>query len=103
MKLRRLLMHLDAIVIKSKDNVATALRDIEAEERVVVGIGKKNRKVLVREAISFGHKFAVSDIKKGEDIFKYGEIMGRATRPIPSGTHAHIQNIESLRGRGDLK
>jgi altronate dehydratase small subunit len=45
----------------------------------------------------------VGDISKGLDILKYGEVIGRATKNIASGTHAHIHNIESLRGRGDLK
>ena len=56
----------------------------------------------VREAISLGHKFAVEDISRGRDIIKYGEVMGRATASIKKGAHAHVQNIESLRGRGDL-
>jgi len=34
-------------------------------------------------------------------ILKYGEVIGRATRDIEAGAHAHVQNIESLRGRGD--
>jgi altronate dehydratase small subunit len=57
----------------------------------------------MKESIEYGHKFAVIDISKGSDIIKYGEVMGRATAHIPQGTHAHVHNIESLRGRGDLK
>ena len=29
-------------------------------------------------------------------------LIGRATTEIGAGRHAHVQNIESLRGRGDL-
>ena len=96
-------MKIDAIVINEKDNVATALRDLEPEERVRIGIADKSKEFPVREHIPFGHKFAVGDILKGLDIVKYGEVIGRATMDIASGTHAHIHNIESLRGRGDLK
>jgi altronate dehydratase small subunit len=96
-------MKIDAIMITEKDNVATALRDIRSKERVNIGIGEKNRQILIQENIPYGHKFAVTEIKKGENILKYGEVIGRATRDILSGTHAHIQNIESLRGRGDLE
>ena len=56
----------------------------------------------MQEDISYGHKFAVRDIRAGDSILKYGETIGRATEDIPSGRHAHIHNIESLRGRGDL-
>jgi altronate dehydratase small subunit len=96
-------MKIDAIMIIEKDNVATALRDIQSKERVNIGIGEKNRQILIQENIPYGHKFAVTDIKRGENILKYGEVIGRTTKDIPSGTHAHIQNIESLRGRGDLE
>jgi altronate dehydratase small subunit len=59
--------------------------------------------VRVRQSIPFGHKLALTDIPTGTDILKYGEVMGRATQEIPAGAHAHIHNIESLRGRGDLE
>ena len=96
-------MKTDAIMIKEQDNVATALRDIQPDEKAVIGIGERDKQVLIQEYIPYGHKFAVKNIRKGENILKYGEIIGRATRNIPSGAHAHIQNIESLRGRGDLE
>ena len=95
-------MTIDAIMIKEIDNVATALRDIQPGEEVTIGKGEEKRRFRVEGSIPYGHKFAVKDIQQGEDILKYGEIIGRATHNIPLGTHAHIQNIESLRGRGDL-
>ncbi len=95
-------MKTDAIVIKETDNVATALRDIQPGEEVNIGMGEEGKLVRVQGPIPYGHKFAVKDIAQGEDIIKYGEVIGRATDNIPFGTHAHIQNIESLRGRGDL-
>jgi len=94
-------MAADALIINGEDNVATAIRDIRAEEEVRVAVGTSEKVVMVKEPIPYGHKFAVRDIDKGEHIIKYGEVMGRATRAIGSGYHAHIQNIESLRGRGD--
>jgi altronate dehydratase small subunit len=96
-------MKIDAIMIKPLDTVATALRDIQAGEKVFVGTDENKIQVKIKEAIQYGHKFAVRDICQGSDILKYGEIIGRSTKDIESGTHAHIQNIESLRGRGDLE
>jgi altronate dehydratase small subunit len=95
-------MKTDAIGIKETDNVATALRDIQPGEEANVAMGQEERRVSIQNAIPYGHKFAVRDIARGEDIIKYGEVIGRATKDIAFGTHAHIQNIESLRGRGDL-
>ncbi len=82
--------------------MATSLRDIEAKERVAVGLGEGLKELSLRDRIPYGHKFAVMDISKGKEIIKYGEVIGRATQDIEAGEHAHIQNIESLRGRGDL-
>lgn len=96
-------MKIDAIVIKPADNVATALRDIRAGESVAVSIGESRKQVNVTENVAFGHKFAMLDIPEGKNIIKYGEVIGRATQAIREGAHAHIQNIESLRGRGDLE
>ena len=96
-------MKIEAIVINEKDNVATALRDIRTGETISVGLGDRTKKILIINTIPYGHKFAIKDISKGENIFKYGEIMGRATQDIAVGAHAHTQNIESLRGRGDLE
>jgi altronate dehydratase small subunit len=96
-------MRTDAILIHDKDNVAVALRDIHENEEIVIGKENSSFQMRVSEAIPFGHKFAVHYLEKDEAIIKYGEVIGRTTVAIPAGTHAHIHNIESLRGRGDLK
>jgi altronate dehydratase small subunit len=96
-------MRHDAIMIKAEDNVATALRDLQAGQTCQIAAGKEIRGITIKEPIAYGHKFAVVDIPKGTDIIKYGEVMGRATAHISAGSHAHIHNIESLRGRGDLE
>jgi len=95
-------MKRDAIVIKKQDNVATALRNLERNDVASVGVGDETVSVTLVDSVEFGHKFAIRDIPAGEDILKYGEVIGRATADIPCGAHAHVQNIESLRGRGDL-
>ena len=92
-----------ALIISSIDNVATAIADIEPGEVVSLKIGEETRQVNIRERIPFGHKFALKKIRKGESIVKYGEKIGRATQDIESGFHVHIHNVESLRGRGDIK
>ena len=95
-------MKYDAIMIKPEDNVAMALRDLSPDTRCRVHSGRDSLVVRVSGPISYGHKFAVIRIERGTDIIKYGEVMGRATAAIEAGEHAHVHNIESLRGRGDL-
>ena len=45
--------------------------------------------------IPAGHKFALRDIKKGEYIIKYGEIIGRATKDVKKGEWVHTHNVKS--------
>ena len=45
--------------------------------------------------IPAGHKYALRDIKKGETVIKYGQIIGRATADIKSGDWVHTHNVKS--------
>jgi altronate dehydratase small subunit len=92
---------LKAIVMKPVDNVATVVEEISPGTEVVLAVGGDEKAVRVLDRIAFGHKFATKDIKKGETIRKYGEVIGIATRDIEAGRHVHIHNLESTRGRGD--
>ena len=47
-----------------------------------------------------GHKYALTDIKKGENIIKYGNPIGHATEDIKKGEHVHTHNVKTnLDGR----
>lgn len=100
---RRKVMLIDALIINEKDNVATALRPLEPGTEAHLRIGEEIRIQSINEKIPYGHKFAVCKIEKYAVIIKYGEIIGEAFQEIRPGCHAHIQNIKSLRGRGDLR
>ena len=91
-----------AIVIDLKDNVATLLADVYANDVVQIMMGDKTTETKVQERIQFGHKFAMKKISKGQNVVKYGEVIGQATQDIVEGQHVHVHNVESLRGRGDL-
>lgn len=96
-------MAIDAIVLHDTDNVATAVQELKAGQKAEVRLGRELNLFTVQEDIPYGHKFAFRSIICGEDILKYGEVIGRATSDIQAGHHAHVQNIESLRGRGDQR
>lgn len=66
---------MNTVVIDGKDNVGVSL----------TGDGD----------IPAGHKYALRDIKKGESVIKYGEIIGRATADIKSGEWVHTHNVKS--------
>jgi altronate dehydratase small subunit len=89
------------VMMKPYDKVATALMDIPAGATVQVTCLDKTYTVTLKDAIRFGHKFAIVPIAKGEDIVKYGEVIGMATCDIATGEHVHVHNLEGKRGRGD--
>lgn len=45
--------------------------------------------------LSNGHKYADRDIKKGENIIKYGYPIGHAVEDIKKGDHVHTHNIKT--------
>ncbi|MDI6600766.1 MAG: UxaA family hydrolase [Thermoanaerobacteraceae bacterium] len=87
------------IIINDKDNVAIALTDLPAGKEIKAG----NDVIIVQESIPYGHKVALKDISKGEEIIKYGEVIGAAVENIKKGSHVHTHNMAGLRGRGDEK
>ena len=42
-----------------------------------------------------GHKYALFDIKKGENVIKYGNPIGHATEDIKKGEHIHTHNMKT--------
>jgi len=42
-----------------------------------------------------GHKYALCDIKKGENIIKYGNPIGHAAENIKKGEHIHSHNLKT--------
>jgi len=96
-------MKIDAILLNQKDNVATAVQALTPGTMARIRSGDAIVGCLICETIPYGHKFAVADITTQSEIYKYGEVIGRSTQPIGKGCHAHVQNIESLRGRGDRR
>ena len=42
-----------------------------------------------------GHKYALCDIKCGENIIKYGNPIGHATEDIKKGDHVHSHNVKT--------
>ena len=86
-----------AMVLNPRDNVAVALRDLKAGEEVEVTSGGEVLVVQLLSDVPFGHKFALAEIKKGEQVIKYGEVIGIATRDIKRGEHVHVHNVRSAR------
>ena len=84
-----------ALVLDDSDNVAVALRDLKPGDVVNVFLGDMIKVVKIRDKVPKGHKFAIKNIKKGEKILKYGEVIGIASKNILEGEHVHVHNVTS--------
>lgn len=91
-----------AIIINTKDNVATALADLKAGDSVELEIHGKMQSIRLTDDIPFGHKFSLFQIERGSPVIKYGEVIGVSTIAVKPGDYVHIHNVASARGRGDL-
>ena len=79
------------LLLASGDNIAVATAELAAgTEREIAG-----RKVLLRDRLDIGHKFAIQPIRTGERIVKYGAPIGSASRDIAAGEYVHTHNINS--------
>ncbi|GAB6155168.1 UxaA family hydrolase [Desulfosporosinus burensis] len=94
-------MKKQAVVINPKDNVATVVEDISASTIIHFFVGQSEQSLQLLQDIPLGHKFAIQEIKVGEEILKYSESIGLATTLIRPGQHVHVHNMETRRGRRD--
>jgi altronate dehydratase small subunit len=88
-----------ALMMNSKDNVATALEKLEGGVPVTVILPSQEvfKELTPEKAIPSGHKLAVKGIRKGDQVLKYGQIIGNATQDIGLGDHVHVHNVMSNR------
>ncbi len=91
------------LVISPNDTVANVLEEVAAGEEVAARSGTETALVTALERIPFGFKIALQDVEKGGLVYKYGEAIGKTSRPIRKGELVHIHNLEGARGRGDLQ
>ncbi len=78
----------DALIrLHAADNVAIALADLAA------GASPAGLDASLAGPVPRGHKVATRDIRAGEAVIRYGQIIGQATDSIAAGTHVHSHNL----------
>jgi len=50
-----------------------------------------------RMDVPIGHKVALTDIKRGDTVWKYGQDIGKAVSDIAKGDHVHVHNLKTKR------
>lgn len=85
-----------AFQIDLTDNVATALAALTAGTTVTLLGDTTMETIPATTDIPVGHKIALRDIADGEDIVKYGVVIGCATADIPAGSWVHLHVMRSI-------
>ncbi len=80
-----------AVHLRPEDNIAVAARSLPSATRFQYNGGT----VTLAQRIGLGHKIALRSIKKGEAVYKYGQIIGFASAPIASGELVHVHNVSA--------
>ncbi|MCS5592815.1 MAG: altronate dehydratase family protein [Gammaproteobacteria bacterium] len=75
------------LILHDTDNIAVAMRKIAKGEAV------ESFDFVANQNVPSGHKIAVRNIASGQEIIKYGNVIGMATQDIRSGDHVHTQNV----------
>ncbi len=70
-----------------------------ATQQLVPGNQIASENVTVRDLIPNGHKMAAHDIKAGDSVRRYNQIIGFAKADIAAGQHIHSHNL----GMGDFE
>lgn len=74
----------------ARDNVAVVAVDARPGDAIELANGEDLR---ATETIPRGGKVALSPIRAGEVVVRYGEEIGLATQDIAPGQHVHTHNL----------
>ena len=79
------------IKINTRDNVVIALKNYKKDETITLD----GDSLTLLEDVSKGHKIALGNIGKDENVIKYGMPIGHAITPIKKGEWIHTQNTKT--------
>ncbi|KAB2662297.1 UxaA family hydrolase [Brucella tritici] len=92
-------MPVTAILIRTKDHVATLTDQVATGEPVLITGQGEPREITALSDMPAGHKLAIRPIMQYEHILKYGEVIGEATQDIAEGEHVHVHNCWGVKAR----
>ena len=57
--------------------------------------GDGSATVEAKNEVPLGHKLALTDLKEGDTIIKYGHDIGKVVKAIKKGEHVHVHNVKT--------
>ena len=88
------------LVHSPKDNVGVVVVEgLQAGTEMLGVITENDTTINVKSEhdIPIGHKVALSDLKKGDTIIKYGVDIGKMVGDAKTGEHVHTHNLKTKR------
>lgn len=82
-----------AYQVHPQDNVATMLEDSSSGEIQIFGASTCS--IHITTSIRLGHKVALTQLKTGDAVIKYGVRIGHSTQMIQVGEWVHLHNLSS--------
>lgn len=86
----------NALIVKEQDHVVMVIKPVLKGETICWRDSQGIHAVTAKEDIPKYHKAAVRELKKGEDVLKYGEIIGHALSDIHEGEWVHTHNLSDF-------
>lgn len=88
---------INALLISEKDSVGVTIEELKVGDVASYKANDEVKKASIIQDIPIYHKFAIVDVKAGDLVYKYGQVIGKATEDIKVGQHVHTHNIISIR------
>ena len=88
------------LVHSPKDNVGVVVIEGLAAGTDMLGVITENDTTINLKAghdIPIGHKVALTDLKGGDTIIKYGVDIGKMVADAAIGEHVHVHNLKTKR------
>lgn len=84
---------------EAQDDVGVAVVDLQPgmELRGRNLADNSLREARSTQSIPLGHKLALRDFHVGDEVTKYGCVIGRIVAPVKAGEHVHTHNLKTKR------
>ena len=88
----------EVIIHDEKDNVGVVvIEKIKPNQECNCWIMENDKSAKIQSIceIPLGHKIAMTDLKEGDTILKYGHDIGKVVKNIKKGEHVHVHNVKT--------
>ena len=89
--------NINSLIINQKDSVAVAIEELKEGDIARCKVNEEIKENKIIQNVPIYHKFAIVNLKEGELVYKYGQVIGKAIADIKVGQHVHSHNIVSIR------